>query len=240
MGDSLMITKIVASVILSFLARELWCWIPSLTNWLMQLTIRQCFPNEMKDRISEEWKRLLADTPGNIWKSIRAIDLCRGAFVFKIQEIADKYPREKWSSYYRLWCFCLHMFGWTSIRSPKQFHAFLATFLYVDPSSLSSVKSLPAKEIERLGVESLQASLQFSWPQFELPKLDGPQYGHKDGYIDDQVVLKVLGQLFFTRLTIEIGNPLISQSKIDALAKLQKEGRVVCNLKELESSMSQD
>lgn len=206
MGGSSMSMEIILTIIVGLLVNEIWAWIPCTTRWLLHRMVRLCFEAEMHDRMIEEWDRHILDTPGNLMKSVRALDLCRCALVVKAAALGDKYPIEKLRGYYHMWLFFFHMFIWTAARSRKRYQAFLATFLHVEQDELNCIKCLPKTEVEKLGSEALLNTVKYCVPEFEMPT--------------DLRFICVMGKIFFTQLTVKIGNPLISKEKAAELSRI--------------------
>lgn len=219
-----MIMSFIVALVLGLIVNEVWAWLPALSKALLWKTSRICLPREMQDRMLEEWDRLLIDTPGNLWKAIRALDLCRGAFLIKIQSIRARFPREKWRGYRQMALFFVHMFCWTSLRSPQRYEAFLATFLHVDPSKLKQIKSLTTAEVERLGSEALLATTGFCAPSLKIPN-------------NNLGLVCLFGKMFFTSLSIKVGNPLISDEKRNELRSLRDSGILICDVATLKVLM---
>ena len=57
-------------------ATELYAWAPTVADWLLCLYVR-FLPQEVGERLLEEWRALLHNTPGNLSKLLRTIDLGR-------------------------------------------------------------------------------------------------------------------------------------------------------------------
>lgn len=64
------------ALIARLLAAELYAWMPTLADWLLMIYVR-FLPKEIGERLLEEWRALLHDTPGNMSKLLRAADLGR-------------------------------------------------------------------------------------------------------------------------------------------------------------------
>jgi hypothetical protein len=67
---------LICAVVLSLLASELYAWFPKLADKLLRFYAKQ-LPTAIAPRLLEEWQALLADTPGNLAKLLRALDLIR-------------------------------------------------------------------------------------------------------------------------------------------------------------------
>lgn len=66
----------ISTLLCRLLATELYAWAPAAADWLLRFYIR-FLPQEVGERLLEEWRALLYDTPGNLAKLLRAIDLGR-------------------------------------------------------------------------------------------------------------------------------------------------------------------
>ncbi|MEM9149371.1 MAG: hypothetical protein AAGB19_02815 [Cyanobacteria bacterium P01_F01_bin.3] len=73
-----------AALISRWIAAETYAWMPAMADWLLRLYVR-FLPGETGERLLEEWRSLLYDTPGNLAKLLRAIDLGRTMFFTKIE-----------------------------------------------------------------------------------------------------------------------------------------------------------
>ncbi|MEM9949352.1 MAG: hypothetical protein AAF810_25240 [Cyanobacteria bacterium P01_D01_bin.36] len=58
------------------MAAELYAWAPVLADWLLRFYVR-FLPEEIGERLLEEWQALLYDTPGNISKLLVALSIGR-------------------------------------------------------------------------------------------------------------------------------------------------------------------
>ena len=68
-----------AALIGRWIAAETYAWMPAIADWLLRIYVR-FLPQEMGERLLEEWRSLLYDTPGNIAKLATAVDLGRTIF----------------------------------------------------------------------------------------------------------------------------------------------------------------
>ena len=77
----------------SILAKELGEWAPNLADKILVHTARRA-PPPYDERLLEEWRALLADTPGDLGKLLRAISLywCRGDLLGQCKDDAASRP----------------------------------------------------------------------------------------------------------------------------------------------------
>lgn len=71
------IIELILGLLGNVLAGEFAAWSPKLANKLISYTVTKV-PDEMKERLAEEWCALLNDTPGGISKLMRAISTFLG------------------------------------------------------------------------------------------------------------------------------------------------------------------
>ena len=62
----------------SLMKSEFEAWTPRLVEWLICRAVRR-LPHTLRQRMDEEWRAFIADTPGQVMKIIRAWGLARGA-----------------------------------------------------------------------------------------------------------------------------------------------------------------
>jgi hypothetical protein len=78
MGALIIIGTGVAGILLaataSQLASEFRDWTPHLTDWLINRAVRR-LPSDFRERMAEEWREFVSDTPGHIAKLVRAAGL---------------------------------------------------------------------------------------------------------------------------------------------------------------------
>jgi hypothetical protein len=78
MGALIVIGTAVAGILLaaiaSQLASEFRDWTLPLTDWLINRAVRR-LPSKLQDRMVEEWRQFVSDTPGHIAKVLRAAGL---------------------------------------------------------------------------------------------------------------------------------------------------------------------
>jgi hypothetical protein len=60
------------------LASEIQAWMPSLIALLIRRAVQR-LPGELQERMNEEWQAFINDTPGTVFKLIRACGLMAGA-----------------------------------------------------------------------------------------------------------------------------------------------------------------
>lgn len=86
---------IIQTLIIAFIGRWLWeefaAWHPRLCTWLLWFAVRQA-PEELRERLAEEWQSHLAETPGFIKKAYAALGFSFAAF--RMKPIADAMPTE--------------------------------------------------------------------------------------------------------------------------------------------------
>ena len=73
----------------NMLAGELAAWIPRLADKIISCSARKLSPNH-KERMLEEWRALLADTPGDFFKVITAISLFRSRYKIRDECQVDR------------------------------------------------------------------------------------------------------------------------------------------------------
>lgn len=69
-------SALVVGIVASLLAAEVYSWFPAIAEKLLRFHASK-LPTELAERFLEEWKAELANTPGNIWKFLFALDLFR-------------------------------------------------------------------------------------------------------------------------------------------------------------------
>jgi hypothetical protein len=60
------------------IASEFRAWSPTLVERWIQLAVRRV-PEELRERMEEEWRAFINDTPGQLWQLVRAYGLRKGA-----------------------------------------------------------------------------------------------------------------------------------------------------------------
>ena len=75
----------------NLLAGELAAWGPRLADKIISCAASKLSP-ELKERMLEEWRALLADTPGDFLKVMTAISLFRSRYKIR-DEFQAEYPR---------------------------------------------------------------------------------------------------------------------------------------------------
>ena len=69
-------SELFIAVVTSIIAAEIYAWLPNLSVLLLRFYV-YFLPKQMGVRLLEEWQALLNDTPGNVTKFLRALDLAR-------------------------------------------------------------------------------------------------------------------------------------------------------------------
>jgi len=59
-------------------ANEFRAWSPRVVDYLIKRAISR-LPEHMRDRLYEEWHRVIQDTPGQVGQIVQALDYLRGA-----------------------------------------------------------------------------------------------------------------------------------------------------------------
>jgi hypothetical protein len=68
---------VVGGVFISLVAAELYVWLPLFANKLLRYNAKK-LPEELSDRLLEEWQSALTDFPGYLTQFLFALDLLRG------------------------------------------------------------------------------------------------------------------------------------------------------------------
>jgi hypothetical protein len=65
MGVVIAVGGILLAAIAGQLASEFRDWTPALSEWLINRAVRR-LPSELQERMAEEWREFVSDTPGHI------------------------------------------------------------------------------------------------------------------------------------------------------------------------------
>lgn len=77
-GTAALLGAILCAFAAKLLVSEFEAWSPRMIEWLIDRAVSR-LPSELQERLSEEWRAFIRDTPGQVMKVLRAYGLARGA-----------------------------------------------------------------------------------------------------------------------------------------------------------------
>jgi hypothetical protein len=77
-GTVALLGAIFCAFVAKLLLSEFEAWSPHVIEWLIDRAVGR-LPREHQERLSEEWRAFIHDTPGQVMKVLRAFGLTRGA-----------------------------------------------------------------------------------------------------------------------------------------------------------------
>jgi hypothetical protein len=81
--------ELVASVVLAVIVVELYAWLPRISEWLLELAVRQ-LRAEDRERCREEWKAQLDNLPNTVVRLVHALSLTAAATQINMDFCEDK------------------------------------------------------------------------------------------------------------------------------------------------------
>lgn len=83
-----MMIAFVLAILAKLAADELKAWSPRLVERLIRRAVAR-LPKDQRERMDEEWRAYVNDTPGDLWKLVQACGFLRAARVIRPRVAAD-------------------------------------------------------------------------------------------------------------------------------------------------------